>query len=209
MSQTPQLWKATYDANTPEQLIDAYKAWAPEYDGDTTDVMGYVGPQIASQMLDGLLESRESRVLDAGCGTGLVGESLRGMGYSRVEAMDFSREMLDQAGLKDCYCKLYQADMNNPLNVPDNTYDAAICVGTFTYAHVGPQAFAELVRVTKPEGYVCFTVRDGAYQDYGYRQMMLELEHGNAWELLQMRNEDYLIKENVTAKFCAYKVLEG
>ena len=207
MSRTPEIWKATYEATTPEELAEAYKAWAPLYDTDTTDRMGYVGPEYAARMLDELLESRKSRIMDAGCGTGLVGKALSDKGYTRLTAVDYSRDMLCQAEEKGCYRELVQADMNKPFDVPDNTYDAAICVGTFTYAHVGPHAFDELVRVTKPEGFVCFTVRDGAYQEYGYRRKMVELERENAWELQQMVNEDYLIKEDVTAKFCTYKVL--
>lgn len=207
MKSTPQLWKATYEAKTPEELSAAYKAWAPEYDSDTTETMGYVGPSVAADLLDGLLESKESRVLDAGCGTGLVGHALKERGYRHVEAMDYCGDMLREADAKGCYCNTFQADMNHSLKLADNTYDAIICVGTFTYAHVGPQAFAELARVTKPEGFVCFTVRDGAYQEYGYRRQMVEMEKNDDWELLQMVNEDYLVQESVTAKFCTYKVL--
>ena len=84
--------------------------------------------------------------------------------------------MLQEAGKKSVYTHLIQQDMNGRLDIPDDTYGATICVGTFTYAHVGPRAFEELVRVTRPGGYICFTIRDGAYQEYGYRNKMLELE---------------------------------
>lgn len=96
--------------------------------------------------------------------------------------------------------------MNNRLKISDNTYDAAICVGTFTYAHVGPHVFDELVRVTRPGGYICFTVRDGAYQEYGYRNKMLEMEADELWTLQELVEDDYLIKEDVTAKFFTYQV---
>jgi predicted TPR repeat methyltransferase len=209
MSQSPELWRATYEAETPEALNHAYKKWARLYDRDTVDHMGYVGPDVASNLLDNYLDSRKARVLDAGCGTGLVGEVLKDMGYARVDAMDYSPDMLKVAEEKDVYGKVFQADMNEPLTIPDNAYDATICVGTFTYAHVGPEAFQELTRITKPDGVICFTIRDGAYQEYGYRRKMLELEAADAWELQQMLEEDYLVHENVVARFCAYKVLEA
>jgi predicted TPR repeat methyltransferase len=207
MKETPQLWLATYEAETSEDLADAYRKWAGLYDRDTIGGMGYVGPKAAASMLDTYLDSKNSRVLDAGCGTGLVGEVLCKMGYENIDAMDFSSDMLDEAAKKNVYSRLLQADMNQRLEIEDDAYDATICVGTFTYAHVGPHAFDELVRVTRPGGYICFTIRDGAYQEYGYRDKMLEMEACTQWELQELQEKDYLVKENVTAKFCTYKVL--
>ena len=207
MKETPELWTATCEAETAEELAEAYKQWAGDYDKDTLGAMGYVGPHVATSMLDNHLASKSSRVLDAGCGTGLVGEYLQRMGYDNVDAMDFSKDMLDEAEKKGVYRNLFQEDMNRDLAIPDDSYDATICVGTFTYAHVGPRAFDELVRVTRPGGHICFTIRDGAYQDYGYRNKMLEMEACARWELQEMREEDYLIKEEVSAKFCTYKVI--
>lgn len=211
MHKTPELWEATYDASSSEELADAYRKWGDLYDKDTREVMGYVGPETAATMLDHHLDKKENecRVLDAGCGTGLVGEVLSDMGYEKMDAMDYSQDMLEQAEKKEVYKKLFQEDMNEKLDIPDNAYDATICVGTFTYAHVGPDAFEELIRVTRPGGYICFTIRDGAYQEYGYRSKMLEMEAENVWSLQEMRESDYLIKENVTAKYCTYKVLEN
>lgn len=209
MRQTPKLWEATYEAKTSEELVEAYRDWAGLYDRDTRDVMGYVGPEIAATMLDYHLDSKNARVLDAGCGTGLVGEVLSNLGYRHVDAMDLSDDMLGVAEKKEVYSSIYQEDMNQELDLPDNSYDATICVGTFTYAHVGPHAFDELIRVTRPGGHICFTVRDGAYQEYGYRSKMLDMEADSIWSLQELREDDYLIKEKVTARFCTYKVLES
>ena len=209
MSHTPEIWKATYEAETPGELVAAYRDWAGEYDRDTRQVMGYVGPDLAATLLDCHLDDKDCKVLDAGCGTGLVGEVLNKLGYENLEATDLSGDMLKEAKKKGVYNKVYQADMTEGLTVSDDCYDATICVGTFTYAHVGPEAFEELVRITRPGGYVCFTIRDGAYEDYDYRRKMLELEAEKTWELQEMRQADYLVKEGVQAKFCIYKVLDN
>ena len=209
MSESQHLWQETYEAKTPEELSRAYRKWAPMYERDTIEGMGYVAPEMASRLLDSYLESQKSCIMDAGCGTGLVGKALNELGYSRLEAMDYCEHMLAEAEKKNIYAKMLQADMNQDLQIADNSYDASICVGAFTYAHLGPDAFNELARITRPEGFVCFTVRDGAYQQYGYRARMLELEQDGTWELQQMIHDPYLVDENVTAKFCLYKILEG
>jgi predicted TPR repeat methyltransferase len=206
MKTTPQLWEATYEARTDDELMSAYGNWANLYDRDTCDVMGYVGPGKAADQLDQHIEHRDCRVLDAGCGTGLVGEALYKLGYSSLDAIDLSKDMLKNADKKNLYQRLMIQDMNQKLDIPDNTYDATICVGTFTYAHVGPHVLEELVRVTRPGGYISFTIRDGVFQEYGYRDKMLEMEAENQWTLQKLKEDDYLVKEEVTAKFFTYQV---
>lgn len=195
-----------YTATNHEELMDAYKDWASDYDSDTVGRFGYVAHIASGEILDGVLEGREALILDAGCGTGLVGEVLRDLGYSKIDGLDYSREMLDEARGKGVYRDLMQADLSKPLEIEDDAYDAVVCTGTFTYGHVKADAFDELIRITKPGGFICFTVREGAYQDYGYRKKMIDLEMQQAWELLSMSDEDYLKNEGVTCKICTYRV---
>lgn len=196
-----------YTARNHEELMDAYKDWASDYDADTVDAFGYVAHIESAKALDKVMTDKKARILDAGAGTGLVGEELKKMGYSKMDALDYSREMLDEAGKKGVYGELIQADMSHPLDIKDNIYDAVVCTGTFTFGHVDANAFDELVRITRPGGMICFTIREGAYEEYGYRKRMIDLEKKNAWELLSMVDTDYLKKENVTCKLCTYRVV--
>ncbi len=196
-----------YTAENHEQLMDAYKDWAANYDDDTVGNFGYVAHIASARALDAVLGEKQARILDAGCGTGLVGEILRELGYDNIDALDYSQEMLEEAKKKHVYDKLFLADLSKPLDIADNAYDAVVCTGTFTFGHVDASAFDELIRITRPDGYFCFTVREGAYEEYGYRSRMIELERANAWELCSMRDEDYLRNEGVTCKLCTYKVL--
>jgi predicted TPR repeat methyltransferase len=196
-----------YTASNHVELMDAYKGWAADYDTDTVGTFGYVAHKVSAAALHEALGNPDGYVLDAGCGTGLVGEELARKGYTRMDALDYSREMLEEAKRKQLYRDHIQADLSTPLNLEDDRYDAVVCTGTFTYGHVKANAFDELVRVTRPGGIICFTIREGAYEDYGYRQRMIELEQSKAWELLSMQDADYLRNENIGCKLCTYKVL--
>ena len=195
-----------YTAQDHEQLMDAYKDWATDYDNDTVGKFGYVAHVASADALDEVLDSTSAFILDAGCGTGLVGEELAKKGYTRMDALDYSKEMLDEAERKNIYNRHIQADLSKPLDMEDNLYDAVVCTGTFTYGHVKAHAFDELVRITKPGGYISFTIREGAYEDYGYRERMIALEQENAWELRSMVDTDYLKNEGITCKMVTYKV---
>lgn len=196
-----------YTATDHEELMDAYKSWATNYDADTVGAFGYVAHIASAKALDEALKRKNAYILDAGCGTGLVAEELAKMGYTRMDALDYSQEMLDEAEEKGLYKRHIQADLSKPLDMEDNRYDAIVCTGTFTYGHVKANAFDELVRITKPGGVITFTIREGAYEDYGYRERMIELERANAWELQAMYDTDYLKNEGITCKMCTYKVL--
>lgn len=197
-----------YTAENHEELMDAYRSWAGDYDSDLLGSFGYVAHIASARALDRALGNQTNAViLDAGSGTGLVGEELKKLGYATMDALDYSREMLEESEKKGIYRKHIQADMSKPLELADNSYDAVVCTGTFTYGHVDADAFDELVRVTKPGGVICFTIREGAYKDYGYRRRMVELEHRDAWELLSMYDTDYLKNEGTTCKMCSYRVL--
>ncbi|MFN2353311.1 MAG: class I SAM-dependent methyltransferase [Desulfopila sp.] len=197
-----------YTAQDHEQLMDAYKDWATNYDNDTVGRFGYVAHVATAEALGRVLDSKDAYILDAGCGTGLVGEELVKLGYSTMDALDYSQEMLDEAERKNIYKRHMQVDLSKPLAIDDNFYDAIVCTGTFTYGHVKAHAFDELVRITKPGGIICFTIREGAYEDYGYRRRMIELEQENSWELLGMEDTDYLTNEGISCKMCTYRVAD-
>jgi len=195
-----------YTATNHEELMDAYKDWAVDYDRDTVDNFGYVAHIASAKTLADVLKDPDAYILDAGCGTGLVAEKLAEMGYKNIDALDYSREMLEEAEKKGFYKDYIQADLAKDLAIEENKYDAVVCTGTFTYGHIDAEGFNRLIKITKPGGINCFTIRDGAYQEYGYRDRMVDLEKNKAWELLEMKDETYFTNDAVKCKMCTYKV---
>ena len=56
-------------------------------------------------------------------------------------------------------------------DIDDDVYDGIVCTHAFTMGHISSDALVELVRMTKPGGFICFTVRKDVYVDakYGFQ----------------------------------------
>ena len=134
--QPEDLLQRAYDVKSPEEAIDLYRNWAGSYDQQLERGLRYVAPAVIAQMLSVAEPDHTVRVLDVGCGTGLVGVSLSKLGFVHLDGLDFSSQMLDEARRKDLYTELIQADLNESLDLAPSTYGAAISCGTFTHGHV-------------------------------------------------------------------------
>ena len=157
-----------YNLSSAAECKDVYDDWATTYDDDMISEMEYVAPRVAAQRLADLAPTTGT-VLDAGCGTGLVGAELHRLGFTTIDGIDLSAGMLDTAHAKGCYRNLDTADLTARLPLDDATYDAVICVGTLTEGHVGPTALDELVRVTRPGGRVLVAILTRIWEPLGYR----------------------------------------
>jgi len=206
MSNRKKIHDRVLKASSPEELMAAYSEWADNYDGDLLGEMGYVAPMIASKLLQNYLDRKDTRILDAGCGTGIVGELLHQDGYGNIEGLDYSQDMLNKARAKSIYKTLNRGDLTGSLDIEDATYDAIISVGTFTCGHVGPEAFGELIRITKTGGHLCFTVREQAWEEDDYRAKLRNYENNSLWELQELRTADYIQQEGARCKVCLYKI---
>ncbi len=206
MSDRKEIHDRVLNASNKEELMDVYREWADRYDHDLLNEMGYIAPVVAGRLLLNYLDDKVARVMDAGCGTGLVGEYLHQNGYLNIEGLDYSAQMLEKAREKRVYKTLSQGDLMSPLDITDNCYDAVISVGTFTCGHVGPAALSELVRITKPGGYICLTVRDQAWEEDNYHAEMGQIEKNGLWKLLEVSTEDYIQDEGSSCKVCIYQI---
>ncbi len=168
-----------YETSSKEELAGLYDDWADSYDADL-DGMG--GPNEAVSMMEQYL-TLDSRILDAGCGTGVVGHLLGSKGYRQVDGLDLSQGMLDQARRKNCYRNLYQAALGESLELADDSYDAVVIVGVFVRGHVGSSALHELIRITRPGGYLFFTLRPEFRIDTDFQSTMDALEQAGHWQL--------------------------
>jgi SAM-dependent methyltransferase len=181
-----------------------YDEWAATYEQDTADSMGYVGHEVAAARLSELIAAG-ARVLDAGCGTGLVGTALAERGDYVIDGLDVSPGMLEKARAAGVYRELRTADLTVPLDIADDAYAAVVCVGTLTEGHVGPEALAELVRVTRPEGVVVATVLESIWEPKGYRSAVDSLVAAGSARLVEADEHPYRTHQGATCRLVVLK----
>ena len=75
---------------------------------------GYRHPTIGLALLARHLPKGAAPILDAGAGTGLIGEWLAIMGYPVVEALDISAGMPAVARAKNVYAAFHQLALGQP-----------------------------------------------------------------------------------------------
>ena len=197
-----------YKLKTTKQVMNFYDEWGDKdkYNKDMVD-WDYTGPKETVNTFKKYAENKDILIFDAGCGTGLVGKELKKFGYNNFHGADLSQKLLDLIP-KNLYKKLNKIDLNQSIKIDDNFYDAVMCVGTFTYAHVKPNALDEFCRITKNKGLICFTINEGIYQEYGFDKKIEELEIKNRWKKIEFFKSEYIASKDVNAWLGLYEVIK-
>lgn len=146
-----------------------YRDWAATYDEELVDGKGYAQPRRCSAVLAEALPDRSSSIIDLGCGTGLMGRALQTHGFTTVDGLDFSPEMIERAEATGAYRRFFTGDLNAVLEFDDAAYGAVCAVGVFSYAHVYAAALDEMLRILAPGGPLVIGL-NGQYWDEGMVQ---------------------------------------
>ena len=138
-----------------ETLFDQYAAG---FDAALVDRLDYRAPQL----LRAGLSARADRVLDLGCGTGLMGAELRPLA-TYLEGWDISAEMLREAEAKALYDRLDKRDLSAlPPSPPE--WDLITAADVFAYLGALERITGWIAGALRPGGRFAFTVEahDGA-----------------------------------------------
>lgn len=173
-------YRAAGDHGLTEARFDA---WAALYDQDVSNLLGWRGPAEAAKVTARFVRPDQT-ILDAGCGTGLVGEVLAAGGYCNVVGVDLSQSMLDIASAKQVYRQLHKGDLSAPLDFPDGQFDAVLAIGTSGY--LTGEVIMELVRLVRAGGHIIHTISDSRYREGGFEQAVSDLEARNIVEIAEI-----------------------
>jgi SAM-dependent methyltransferase len=172
-----------YNSQNNQELAERYDVWAKDYDRDLLETFGRTLNDPSIQQVVKYVP-KNARLLDAGAGTGLVGEYLHQQGYTNLTAIDISEGMLAEARKRNVYTELHQMVLGEPLAFADDSFDAIISIGVFTVGHAPSRSFDELIRISKPGGKIVFTMRTNFYESSDFKEKFAALETALKWELV-------------------------
>lgn len=211
-----------YKLSSVDEARALYDEWATTYDKDLADPShDWIAPaQTAAATLDFFEKAgrgsggEKLKILDAGCGTGLVGAALAQQSSTRnvsleIDGIDLSTGMLDLARKTAVYRQLETADMSKSLEIKDGSYDGVTCVGVLTQGHVGPGVLPEFARVVKPGGCVVATVRADVWETNGYKDEVERLEREGKVQMVSANLEDSLSGAGIQMRLPVLKRLEN
>lgn len=156
------------------------------------------------------VKNEDGPILDAGCGTGLVGETLTILGFTNIVGIDISPAMLRRAQRLSVYTRLYEHDLARAIPEPDNSFATTTCFGSLGPGHAPPDCLDEFIRVTRSGGHVIFNVRPDTYKEQGLKQKIKDLSVGTSIQLVGCSPEfrPYLLSEpDLGAQIFVFEVL--
>lgn len=152
-----------YDAQTIANFFNDYGE--KEWNRLTATPSDQVSFYIHTHYLQKFVKAGDS-VLEAGAGAGRFTIELAKLGanitvgdISKVQ-LELNEKYVKEAGLEDQVKEYVELDITNLKNFNDHSFDAVVCYGgPISYVlDKGEQAISELLRVTKPKGYLFVSV---------------------------------------------------
>ncbi|XP_033762095.1 methyltransferase-like protein 27 [Pecten maximus] len=193
MDNTKRVSEAYKKTESREEKTQFYDSWSKMYDQEMNSY-GYKGPAMtASAVRDLYPDSRDVvRILDVAAGTGFVGEELIKHGFVKVDALDPSQGMLDEAREKGVYQELICAYFDEKDHtIPPDTYDVIVVCGGCTNVHLPCSCLREAVRLLKPGGYFVMATRPfhlntvDEYKEGRFENLMDEIEEEGKWKKIR------------------------
>ncbi|MGX5851556.1 class I SAM-dependent DNA methyltransferase [Mesorhizobium sp. PL10] len=197
-----------------DRLAQYYREWASSYEQDL-EREHYRGPSVVAELAGAVQgayighERAAVTILDAGCGTGLVGVELDYLGFRLIDGFDLCETMAEMARQTGIYRNVQgDVDLNRPLKgYPSASYDMIVCCGVFTLGHVQPHRLRELARVARPNGFVVVSADKGYVEAASFKDEVLRLQEAGVLTPQQCLNNGSFVEEE-HAHYWALRVLE-
>jgi len=179
--------------------------WAATYDEDLVGDLGYVADVEACRLFESLVPDRQARILDVGCGTGLVGRRLHQLGYADIHGNDYAEKMLDKARSTKVYQTLNQHDLTSPIET-DLAYDAAIAVGVFGFDQPTAEHLVNITNCLRVGGIAIVTVNGKAWKETGWESKLENFDKKYpGTRLVEIQTIDYLRNEGIDGRLLTLK----
>jgi predicted TPR repeat methyltransferase len=152
--------RGEHSSRPPDGYVAAlFDRFAGHYDKRMLDVLEFRVPEKLAQLVMPVIpRNRPARIVDLGCGTGLLGAELAEL-KAEMTGIDLSQQMLDLAARRGIYIRLLKGDIVEELQrFPASTADAVLASDVFVYVGDLRAVFAAAARTMVPGGIFAFSV---------------------------------------------------
>jgi len=153
---------AMRDRLPPDYVRALFDDYAPRFEISLRDRLAYRGPELLFEAIRPYLPEllRPLRVLDLGCGTGLVADVFAGH-VDVIDGVDLSPRMINRARAKGLYRNLIAADITDLPDGLDRDYGLVVAADVLNYlGDLVPALRAAHERLV-PGGLMVFTLEHG------------------------------------------------
>lgn len=189
-----------YEARDAEGTRKLYDDWADSYDAEVAGE-GYATPGRCAAALAQHIDDPTLPILDFGCGTGLSGQALRQAGFTTIDGLDLSADMLEQARAKGIYRNLAQIEAGAPLSHAPGTYAAITAIGVIGAGAAPLSVFDTLMAGLGTGGRLVLSFNDHALADPQHEAKLAHYTDSGQAKLLFKEYGDHLpgigVKSNV------------
>lgn len=162
------------------QMEKLYGTRAALWDAGAAARNSYRGHELVCRVFaDFYPQANQSlHILDAGCGTGLVGQSLNAKHFARLDGIDLSAPMLERAIQKSLYTHLHLGDLVEYMTRHPQTYDVVLSAATLIHFGDLRPVLRSAAQTLRPAGRFIFTLFPGP--DDAPDGITISLHHGHA-----------------------------
>ncbi len=173
-----------------------YAEWAETYEAELA-ANGYATPTRVAVALSRFARDESAPLLDYGCGTGLSGLALQEAGFTSIDGIDITPEMLEIARAKAVYRKLDLADPAEPAPITPGAYPMITAIGVIGIGAAPLSLFDELMKALPKNGLFAFSYNDHTLEHPEYEAKLMEWTDCGASRLLCRERGDHLPGKNI------------
>lgn len=193
-----------YDGGSNDSR-ELYASWASTYDNEVQK-NGYVTPERVAKALKDSVTNQSEVILDYGCGTGLSGFALQAVGFTNIDGLDVSQEMITLAEKKSIYKKLTVFDPSTKIPVHADQYKIITAIGVIGTGAAPLEVFDNLFSLLPPSGLFAFSFNDHTLSDPNYEEkvnqclssgqaIILHKSYGNHLPKANLKSNIYILKK--------------
>ena len=197
-SMTDNFLDKVYAARGEDETRQIYDEWAASYEAEVAR-NGYVTPGRCAAAIAEFTDDMDAPLLDFGCGTGLSGLALKLAGFSTIDGVDLSPEMLAQAAEKGIYRKTTQVSGSDTME--QGAYQTIAAIGVIGSGAAPISVLDMLLNALPQDGKLVFSFNDHTLEDPVHEARVSEWTDCGAARLLFREHGDHLpglgMKSNV------------